>query len=155
MLGRSQEQVNAEWIAKGAGKSGSRGPQWGTGSRPGISIHSGHDQESEGEDREESREKLLRSYQSIGSPVKAFVIDTVMVSACNSPAAACDIMSHMSSFAALGNAVSCSMNGSAHAALRLRNQSPACHSAAAENIRAVFPPWGLISITPGMLTLRR
>jgi hypothetical protein len=49
--------------------------------------------------------KTSRRYHSIGSPVKAFVMDTVMVSACNSQAAACDIMSHMSSCAALGNIV--------------------------------------------------
>src|SRR5260370_36235900 len=71
----------------------------------------------EGTEERESRAKAcLRSYQSIGSPVKAFVMDTVMVSACNSQAAACDMMSHMSSCAALGNIVICSINGSLHAA---------------------------------------
>src|ERR1039458_7284166 len=56
---------------------------------------------------------------------------TVGMSASKSQAEACDIMSAMSSCAALGNMVSCSTNGSVHAAFRSTSQSPACHSAAA------------------------
>ena len=55
----------------------------------------------------------------------------------------------------LGKVVSCSIKGSVHAACLSTNQSPACHSAAAANIRAVFPPSGLMSITPGTLAFRR
>lgn len=41
---------------------------------------------------------------------------------CSSQAEACDIASAMSSCAAFGNIVICSMNGSVHAALRSTNQ---------------------------------
>jgi hypothetical protein len=58
---------------------------------------------------------------------------TVGMSASNSQAEACDIISAMSSCAALGNMGSCSTNGSVHAAFRSTSQSPACHSAAAEH----------------------
>ncbi len=97
----------------------------------------------------------MLSYQSIGSPVKAFVMDTVMTSACNNQDAACDIQSHISSCRPPGNIVIWSTKGPAQAAFRSIYQSPACHPAAAANIRAVFPPSGLISTTPGTLTLRR
>jgi sulfurtransferase TusA-like protein len=73
----------------------------------------------------------------------------------SSQLAACDIASAISSCAALGNMVIWSMKGSVHAAFRSTYQSPACHSGAAANIRAIFPPSGLISITPGMLTFSR
>src|ERR1017187_6256577 len=59
-------------------------------------------------------------------------------------------MSAWSSCRALGYIVICSINGSVHAAFRSTYQSPACHSGAAANMRAVLPPSGLISITPGV-----
>ena len=49
----------------------------------------------------------------------------------------------------------CSRNGSVHAAFRSTYQSPACHSGAAATIRAVLPPCGLISITPGTFIFSR
>lgn len=73
---------------------------------------------------------------------------TVGMSLRNSHAAACVIMSAWSSCRPFGNVVICSMNGSVQAAFRSTYQSPACHSGAAANMRAVLPPSGLISITP-------
>ena len=80
---------------------------------------------------------------------------TVLTTLCSSHAAACVIMSAMSSCAALGNIVICWMNGSVHAAFRSTYQSPACHSGAAANMRAIFPPCGLIPITPGTFSFSR
>ena len=80
---------------------------------------------------------------------------TVLTTLWSSHAAACVIMSAMSSCAALGNIVICWMNGSVHAAFRSTYQSPACHSGAAANMRATFPPCGLIPTTPGTFSFRR
>ena len=69
---------------------------------------------------------------------------TVGMSPRNSHAEACVIMSAWSSYRAFGNIVTCSINGSVHAAFRSTYQSPACHSGAAANMRAVLPPTGPI-----------
>jgi hypothetical protein len=70
--------------------------------------------------------------------VKAFEIVRVGKRACRSQDAARDIMSAISSCAEFGNTVICSRKGYVQAALRSTCQSPACHSGAAANMRAVL-----------------